>query len=106
MAAVAAGRNRRADCSRPAACYQFFAPYRNRRHLFPGRSLAEGFIDELSQAACARGSGAVVSACGTAGPEEKTLYKKASPYATLVVTENERGLRTLWFGGYPSARAS
>jgi len=28
---------------------------------------------------------------------EKTLYKKQSPYSTIVVTEDEQGLRTLWF---------
>ncbi len=28
---------------------------------------------------------------------EKTLYKKQSAYSTIVVTEDEQGLRTLWF---------
>jgi spermidine synthase len=39
-----------------------------------------------------------VIACGQALSQEKTLYRKASPYATLVVTEDEEGLRTLRFG--------
>jgi spermidine synthase len=28
---------------------------------------------------------------------ERVLYEKASPYNTIVVTENDKGLRTLWF---------
>jgi spermidine synthase len=48
---------------------------------------------------------AVAIMCGKATPEEKTLYKKASPYATLVVTEDEDGLRTLRFGDDPAAQS-
>ena len=48
---------------------------------------------------------AVVLACGKASPEEKTLYRKASSYATLVVTEDEQGLRTLRFGDNPDAQS-
>ena len=48
---------------------------------------------------------AVVTACGKASSEEKTLYRKASPYATLVVTEDEQGLRTLRFGDEPDAQS-
>jgi spermidine synthase len=33
----------------------------------------------------------------TAPAAEKTLYKKVTPYTTILVTENEKGLRTLWF---------
>jgi hypothetical protein len=38
---------------------------------------------------------AIVAACGIAPAAEKTLYRKASPYTTIVVTEDEEGLRTL-----------
>ncbi len=48
---------------------------------------------------------AVVAACGKASSEEKTLYRKASPYATLVVTEDVQGLRTLRFGDDPAAQS-
>ncbi len=48
---------------------------------------------------------AVVIACGKALSEEKTLYKKASSYATLVVTEDEQGLRILRFGDEPDAQS-
>ncbi len=48
---------------------------------------------------------AVVVTSGIAWPEEKTLYRKASPYATLVVTEDEGGLRTLRFGDDPDAQS-
>jgi len=40
---------------------------------------------------------AVLASCGRAPAEDKTLYEKESPYNTIVVTENDRGLRTLWF---------
>jgi len=40
---------------------------------------------------------AIVAACGIAPAAEKTLYRKASPYTTIVVTEDEEGLRTLQF---------
>ena len=41
---------------------------------------------------------AVVAACGVVLAAETTLYRKASPYTTIVVTEGEGGLRTLRFG--------
>ena len=47
----------------------------------------------------------VVAACGKASSEEKTLYRKASPYTTVVVTEDERGLRTLRFGNELAAQS-
>jgi spermidine synthase len=33
----------------------------------------------------------------SAGAAEKTLYKKQSAYTAITVTEDDRGLRTLWF---------
>ncbi len=48
---------------------------------------------------------AVVIACAKGWSDEKTLYRKASPYATLVVTEDEQGLRTLRFGDDPAAQS-
>ena len=48
---------------------------------------------------------AVVVLCDKAWPEDKTLYKKASPYATLVVTEDEHGLRSLQFGDDPAVQS-
>jgi spermidine synthase len=39
-----------------------------------------------------------VAACGKASSQDKILYKKASPFTTIVVTEDEEGLRTLRFG--------
>ena len=47
----------------------------------------------------------VVAAYGKAPAEEKTLYRKASRYATLVVTEDEQGLRTLRFGDDPDGQS-
>jgi len=47
----------------------------------------------------------VATACRRASSEEKTLYRKASAYATLVVTEDEQGLRTLRFGDDPNAQS-
>ena len=47
----------------------------------------------------------VVAACGRAS-EEKVLYKKASPYTTIVVVEDEQGLRTLRFGDDIATAAS
>jgi spermidine synthase len=47
----------------------------------------------------------VFVACSKASPEEKTLYRKSSPYATLVVTEDERGLRILRFGDSSTAQS-
>jgi spermidine synthase len=44
------------------------------------------------------GLAAVVAACGLVPGAEKTLYKHASPYTTIIVTEDDEGLRTLWFG--------
>lgn len=40
----------------------------------------------------------VVVWCVTSPAEEKVLYQKASPYSTIVVCEDEQGLRTLRFG--------
>jgi spermidine synthase len=40
---------------------------------------------------------AVLTSCGCAPAQDKTLYEKESPYNTIVVTEDDRGLRTLWF---------
>jgi spermidine synthase len=41
---------------------------------------------------------AAALAWGVASAADKTLYRKASPYTTVVVTENDQGLRTLRFG--------
>ena len=41
---------------------------------------------------------AVLAAWSVASAAEKTLYRKASPYTTVVVTESDEGLRTLRFG--------
>ena len=49
--------------------------------------------------------GVVVLTCGRASSAEKTLYKKASAYATLVVTEDDRGLRILRFGDDPNGQS-
>ena len=39
-----------------------------------------------------------VLACGAiAWAQPKTLYEKQSRYNTIVVTEDQQGLRTLWF---------
>jgi spermidine synthase len=43
------------------------------------------------------GLAGVLAASALAVAESKELYRKASPYSTLVVTEDERGLRTLSF---------
>jgi len=40
---------------------------------------------------------AVLVSCGPAPADEKVLYEKESPYNTIVVTEDDRGLRTLRF---------
>jgi len=40
---------------------------------------------------------AVLASCGRAPAGDKTLYEKESSYNTIVVTEDDRGLRTLWF---------
>jgi len=39
----------------------------------------------------------VLALCPTARPDEKVLYEKKSPYNTIVVKEDDRGLRTLLF---------
>lgn len=39
----------------------------------------------------------VLALCPTARTDEKVLYEKKSPYNTVVVTEDDRGLRTLLF---------
>jgi spermidine synthase len=40
---------------------------------------------------------AVLALCVIALAEQKVLYEKDSPYNTIVVTEDDQGLRTLWF---------
>jgi len=35
--------------------------------------------------------------CAAARSDQKVLYEKTSPYNTIVVTEGQDGLRTLWF---------
>jgi spermidine synthase len=40
---------------------------------------------------------AVLAVCIFAQAEQRVLYEKESPYNTIVVTEDARGLRTLWF---------
>ena len=39
----------------------------------------------------------VLALTAVAGAEEKVLLEKTSPYNTVIVTENEQGLRTLRF---------
>lgn len=41
---------------------------------------------------------AALAVGAVARAEQKTLYEKPSPFSTIVVTEDEDGLRTLWFG--------
>lgn len=43
------------------------------------------------------GLAAVLAVCVVALAEQKVLYEKDSPYNTIVVTEDDQGLRTLWF---------
>ena len=40
---------------------------------------------------------AVLGLCAIAPAEQKVLYDKQSPYSNILVTEDEDGLRTLWF---------
>lgn len=40
---------------------------------------------------------AVLSLCVIASAQQKVLYETESKYNTIVVTEDDRGLRTLWF---------
>jgi len=40
----------------------------------------------------------LVATCAVAQAQQKVLFQKESPYTTVVVTEDERGLRTLSFG--------
>jgi spermidine synthase len=40
---------------------------------------------------------AALALCLFARAEQRVLYEKASPFNTIVVTEDSRGLRTLWF---------
>ncbi|MCL4191054.1 MAG: hypothetical protein KJZ87_04870, partial [Thermoguttaceae bacterium] len=47
------------------------------------------------QAACA--FLAVLSCCVAAAAEERILYEGESPFSHIIVTENDRGLRTLLF---------
>jgi spermidine synthase len=43
------------------------------------------------------GFASLLAQAAIAGAEEKVLFEKTSPYNTVIVTENERGLRTLRF---------
>ena len=43
---------------------------------------------------------AIVVLSVTVAAAQKVLYEKESPYNTVVVTEDEEGLRTLWFERY------
>ena len=43
------------------------------------------------------GAAAVLACCVAVLADQKVLYEKQSPYNTVVVTEDDRGLRTLWF---------
>ena len=43
---------------------------------------------------------AVLALCLFARAEQRVLYETKSPYNTIVVTEDARGLRTLWFERY------
>ncbi len=40
---------------------------------------------------------AFLGLCAIAPAQQKVLYEKQSPYNTIVVTEDDQGLRTLWF---------
>jgi len=40
---------------------------------------------------------AVLVVCGVGLADQKVLYETESPYNTIVVTEDDQGLRTLWF---------
>jgi len=40
---------------------------------------------------------AVLVLCAVAPAQQKVLYEKQSPYSNILVTEDEDGLRTLWF---------
>ncbi len=50
---------------------------------------------------------AVAAGCGPrqAAEEEKTIFTKVTPYATIIVKKSNRGLVTLWFSGakYPDS---
>jgi spermidine synthase len=48
---------------------------------------------------------AVFLASAKAPADERTLYRKASRFATIVVTENEQGLRILRFGNDPASQS-
>jgi spermidine synthase len=41
---------------------------------------------------------AVLVCCAVAAAQQKILYQKQSPYNTVVVTEDDKGMRTLLFG--------
>jgi spermidine synthase len=43
---------------------------------------------------------AVLALSTSVAAQPRVLYEKQSPYNTIVVTEDERGLRTLWFERY------
>ena len=41
---------------------------------------------------------AVLVCCAVAAAQQKILYQKQSPYSTVIVTEDDQGMRTLSFG--------
>jgi spermidine synthase len=41
---------------------------------------------------------AVLACCAVAAAQQKVIYQKQSPYNTVVVTEDDQGMRTLLFG--------
>jgi spermidine synthase len=43
------------------------------------------------------GLAAALASCVRVAADQEVLYEKDSPYNTLVVTEDDEGLRTLWF---------
>jgi spermidine synthase len=43
------------------------------------------------------GLAAALASCVKVAADQKVLYEKQSPYSTIVVTEDDEGLRTLWF---------
>jgi len=45
----------------------------------------------------ALGAVLILALCVITSAEQKVLYEKESPYSTIIVTEDDEGLRTLWF---------
>jgi len=45
----------------------------------------------------ALGAIAILAFCVITPAEQKVLHEEKSPYSTIIVTEDEQGLRTLWF---------